>query len=80
MPRKRRVKRKQQGEGPIWDAIKRGARSIHDFVKSNRLISRGAASLAPIAGPYSGAISKAGNVAATLGYGRKRKRKTKRKK
>lgn len=75
MPRKRRVRRKQQGEGPVWDWIKKAAKDVHGFVKNNKLISRGAAALAPIAGPYSGTVNRIGNTASALGYGRKRRRR-----
>lgn len=65
MPRKRKTRHK--GRGPAWDWIKKAARTVHDFVKDKKLISRGAAAIAPSAGPYAGAISKAGTVAGTLG-------------
>lgn len=70
MPRKRR----RQGKG-IKDVLKK----IHNFVKSNRLISRGAAAIAPLAGPYSGVVSRVGTAAGALGYGRRRRRVRRRK-
>lgn len=76
MPRRRR---RQQGESPVWDWIKKAAKNFHGFVKDNKLISRGAASLAPIAGPYSGTVNRIGNVASALGYGRRKKPGRKRK-
>jgi hypothetical protein len=73
MPKKRRA-RKQAGKGPVWDWIKKAAKQTHDFVKDNRLISRGAATISPFAGPYAGTINRVGNVAATMGYGRRKPR------
>ena len=84
MPRKRRVKRKQQGEGPIWDWIKDKAVKGYNYVRDNRLISRGADAIAPLVPlPYQGTVSKIGKAARLAGLGEKkkrRKRKTKRKK
>jgi hypothetical protein len=79
MPRKRRP-RKQAGTGPVWDWIKKAARNTHNFVKDNRLISRGASALAPLAGPYSGTITRIGTTAGALGYGRRPRRPRKRNK
>ena len=73
-PRKRRGKKRQKGEGPVLDWIKKAARSIHTFVKDNKLISRGASTLAPFAGPYAGTVSRVGTVANTMGYGKKRRK------
>ena len=70
MPKKRKPKRKHQGKG-----IKEVLGKIHNFIKGNKLISRGASALAPLAGPYSGAVSRVGSVAANLGYGRKKPRR-----
>ncbi len=53
-----RRKRKMKGKGPVLDWIKKAARNVHNFVKDNRLISRGATALAPLAGPYSGTVSR----------------------
>ncbi len=77
MPRRRR---RQKGEGPVWNLIKKAARKTHDFIKDNKLISRGANALAPIAGPYSGAVGNVGRIAAVSGYGRKKRRGRKKKK
>ncbi len=60
-----RRKRKMQGKGPVLDWIKKAARSAHNFIKDNRLISRGATALAPIAGPYSSVLNRVGTVAGT---------------
>lgn len=72
MPKRRR---KQKGKGPVLDWIKKTARNVHNFVKDNRLISRGASALAPLAGPYSGTISRVGTVADKLGYGNRRRKR-----
>jgi hypothetical protein len=53
--------------GNIWNGIKRAATGAHDFIKNNRLISRGLA-LIPDA-----RARAAGTAAGALGYGRKRK-------
>ena len=52
------------------DWIKKTAKNVHNFIKDNKLINKGAATLAPLAGPYSGTINRVGNVASALGYGR----------
>ena len=76
MPRKRKARRKQHGEGPVWDWIKKNAGKAHDFVKSNKLISRGASALAPLVpAAYSGTVSNIGNVASKLGYGKRQRKR-----
>lgn len=81
MPRRRRRQRGQKGEGPVLDWLKRTARKAHDFIKDNRLISRGATALAPIVpGPYSSTIANVGRTAEVLGYGKKKRRGGRRKK
>ena len=72
---KRRPRRKQAGKGPVLDFFKKA----HNWIKANKLISRGANTLAPIAGPYSGTVSNIGRVAGVLGYGKPRGRRPKRK-
>jgi len=74
MPRKRRGRRKQHGKGPVLDWIKRNAGKVHDFVKNNKLISKGLAAVTPFAGSFAPLASGASAGAAALGYGRKRKR------
>jgi hypothetical protein len=74
MPKKRRA-RKQAGKGPVWDWIKKAAKQTHDFVKDNRLISRGAATISPFVGPYAGTINRIGTTAGALGYGKRPKKK-----
>lgn len=64
MPRKRR----RNGKG-IKDVLNK----IHNFVKSNKLISRGASALAPIAGPYANVVRNVGVAAGALGYGRRKR-------
>lgn len=80
MPRRRRRQRGQKGEGPVLDWLKRTARKAHDFIKDNRLISRGATALAPALGPYSGTVGNIGRIAAVAGYGKKKRRGGRRKK
>ena len=75
MPRRRRRQRGQKGEGPVWDWIKKTSRKAHDFIKDNKLISRGATALAPALGPYSGTAANVGRIAALSGYGDKKKRR-----
>ena len=72
---KRRPRRKQNGTGPIKDFFVKA----HNWIKANKLISRGANTLAPIAGPYSGTVSNIGRVAGVLGYGKPKGRRPKRK-
>ena len=60
----------QKGEGPVWDAIKKGFSSINEFAKKNKLISRGAAALAPFAGSDAPTVSRIGAAAGALGYGK----------
>lgn len=72
-PRKRRGRRKQKGEGPAWDWIKKTAGKVHDFVKDKKLISKGLSGLATLGTPYSSGFARASNVASSLGYGRKKR-------
>jgi hypothetical protein len=61
------------GEGFV-DGLKsvlNGVKRAHDYVKENKLISRGASVLAPLAGPYSGHVQNVGAIAAQHGYGKK---------
>ncbi|EGG19768.1 hypothetical protein DFA_06868 [Cavenderia fasciculata] len=54
----------QQGEG-FFDWLKKA----HDFVKDNKLISRGAKALGDAGVPF---VGKVGDVAGSLGYGQRR--------
>ena len=45
------------------------AKKVGSFVKQHKLISRGAAALAPHAGRYSGAVGKVGEISRMLGLG-----------
>lgn len=75
MPRRR----KQKGEGPAWDWIKKSAKTVHDFVKDKKLISKGLNALASSGiTPYSAGLARASTVASTLGYGKKSKTMKKR--
>jgi hypothetical protein len=76
MPRKSGVRRKRRPQGGkgLVDVLKK----IHNFVKEKKLISRGAAAFAPLAGRYGAPITAIGNAASSLGYGKKRRRKYKR--
>jgi hypothetical protein len=64
-PVRRRRLRGRGFFGNIWNGIKRVASGAHDFIKNNRLVSRGLALT-----PYKGASAAAG----ALGYGRRRRR------
>jgi hypothetical protein len=64
-PVRRRRLRGRGFFGNIWNGIKRVATGAHDFIKSNRLVSRGLALT-----PYKGAAAAAG----ALGYGRRKRR------
>ena len=69
--RKHRKHRRQQGKGPALDWLKKTARTIHDYVKDKKLISRGLTGLSHIASPYSSHLATASKVASTLGYGKR---------
>ena len=62
--RRRRVRRHGAG---FFDAI----RSAHNWIKNNKIISTVGNALGSVGVPYAGAIGK---TAATLGYGRRRRR------
>lgn len=66
-------RRRHRGRG-VMDFLNKA----HNFVKSNQLISKGAAALAPLVasrlGPNAAAaLGKVGDVAGALGYGRRRR-------
>jgi hypothetical protein len=66
-----------KGEGPAWDWIKNSAKKVHNFVKDKKLISRGLNALASTGiTPYSAGLARAGTVASSLGYGRRKRRRT----
>jgi len=67
MPRKRvgRPRKRQNGQG-IRDVI----RSVHNFVKKNKLISKAANVLGSLGVPHAGTI---GSIASTAGYRKKRR-------
>ena len=48
------------------------AKKAFSFVKKHKLLSRGAAALAPYAGSYAPALATAGKVATAVGMGRRR--------
>jgi hypothetical protein len=69
--RRRRVHRRRvhrHGRGPLLDKIKSGLSKIHNFVKDNRLVSRG---LSHIPHKYAQMASVVANHA---GYGRRKRR------
>ena len=57
-----RPRKMRGGAIPTW------MRSIHDFVKKHKLISRIGSSLGAVGVPYASGVSK---VASVLGYGRR---------
>ncbi len=65
MGRRRRTRRR--GGSWLGDAFTKA----HDFIKSNKLVSRIANGLSAVGVPYAGAVGKAAGV---LGYGRRRRR------
>lgn len=70
-----RMSRRQVGRGKVWNWIKRAAGTVGRFIKDNKLISKGAAFLAPkIGGPLGQAIGQAGTAAGSMGLGRRRRR------
>jgi hypothetical protein len=69
-----RMSRRQAGRGRVWNWIKRAAGTVGRFIKDNKLISKGAAFLAPkIGGPIGAAIGQAGTAAGSMGLGRRRR-------
>ena len=69
-----RMGRRQAGRGKIWSWIKRAAGSVGRFIKDNKLISKGAAFLAPkIGGQLGAALGSAGTAAGAMGLGRRRR-------
>ena len=63
-------RRRMRGRG-VMELLRRGS----DFLKNTQLLSKGAAALAPsIGGKFGGYLSQAGNLAGSLGYGRRRRR------
>ncbi len=70
--RKRRVGRPRRGRGAgFFSSIGNALSGAHDFIKRNKIISTVGNALSGVGIPYAGAI---GNVAETLGYGRRRRR------
>ena len=68
MPAKRsgfRVTRRNMRGAGLWDWIKKG----WNWVKDNKILSRGGKALSTIGVPYAGTV---GNVAGALGLGRRR--------
>ena len=67
--RRKLYRKRMRGRG-VMDILRRG----NDFLKSTQLISKGAAALAPsLGGKWGGYVSQAGNLAGSLGYGRRRR-------
>lgn len=58
-----RGRRNRMHGGGVWDWIK----SAHNFIKSNKVISRVGSALGSVGVPYAGTIGK---VAGLVGYGR----------
>jgi len=70
-----RMHRRQAGRGKVWNWIKKAAGTVGRFIKDNKLISKGAAFLAPkIGGPLGQVIGQAGTAAGHMGLGRRRRR------
>lgn len=70
MSSRRRVRRRQQGDG-LFDVLK----GVNSFLKRTGIISKGAKALGGILpGSYGNIAGTVGNVAGSLGYGRRRRR------
>jgi hypothetical protein len=74
--RSTRRKRMKGGNFKDWvrgavSKVKNFATGVHDFVKENKLISRGLSKVAPFLGPYAPIAGTAASVSGALGYGRK---------
>ena len=77
MPRKRQtgtVRRRRHQGGSLKDIFGK----VNRFLKEHKLISRGAAALAPHAGTFGPLVGKIGSVAGALGYGKRRPRRRRR--
>ena len=69
-----RMARRQAGRGKVWNWLKKAAGTVGRFIKDNKLLSKGAAFLAPkIGGPIGAAIGQAGTAAGSMGLGRRRR-------
>ena len=75
----------QGGNGKFTDSVRRGVNNVvgaHNFIKDNKIISRGAAGLSAAGlDPYlnartGGYYGKATNLATSHGYGKKERRKS----
>lgn len=64
-----RVRRRHHmhGSGKVMDFLKKA----YNYVKNNKLVSRGLSQLAPHAGAYAPLVSGIGSVAGHLGFGRR---------
>jgi len=65
------AKRKNlHGKGPIWDKVKSIAGKTNDFLKSSKIISKGAAALSGVLPPqFQPIASGIATGASALGYG-----------
>lgn len=61
-------RRRMRGRG-IMDLLGKA----NSFLKNTQLLSKGAAALAPHAGRFGNYVTQAGNIAGSLGYGRRRR-------
>jgi hypothetical protein len=70
-----RFRRRLAGRGKIGRWLGRAARTVGHFVRSNHLISRGAAALGShLGGPAGSVLSHIGIAAGSVGLGRRRYR------
>jgi hypothetical protein len=69
-----RMQRRQRGRGRVWNWIRKAAGTVGKFIKDNKLISKGAAFLAPkLGGQLGAALGTAGTAAGAMGLGRRRR-------
>lgn len=68
MPRKRRMRGGKLTLSGVVNALKKA----NNYVKSNKLISRGATALSSLGVPYADRVA---STASNLGYGRRRRRR-----
>ena len=75
--KRRMPMRKMRGRGKTWNKIKSWLSGANKYLKKNKILSKGAKFYSDNASafglPYSSEIGKAGGVASSLGYGRRRK-------
>ena len=66
---KKKSRRAMRGRGALWDYLSKA----HSFIKKHKLISTAAKAYSTTPYSYASEIGKIGNLAAQMGYGRKKR-------